>query len=167
MNDSVRELFDDDHYRDLDPQPMYVIVGWAETAGWRPRFVWQLGEIIACVARCFRKGQLRRDLMKARGLLDAVIQDLEDEEWELACNYPPKTHCDNPPDGWIDYGDDMHMELGEVTSFEELGNTLDEEKKAVMRAKTREDMLNIEPISDEEKAMLLDKWNAERGEVKS
>ena len=161
-------MFDDSHYRSFAPQPITTFMAWVQQADVPLKFAYAWQESIYAALRCFKKGRPVRDLRKAASMMemiaDMIEQDDTDAQMDLMTNWDS---TDVPPDGWIDYGDDMHMELGEVNSFEELGNMLDEEKKSEMRAKTREDMLNIEPISDEEKAMLLDKWNAERGEVKS
>jgi hypothetical protein len=180
-------MFDDSHYRSFDPQPITTFMAWVQQADVPLKFAYAWQESIYAALRCFKKGRPVRDLRKAASMMemiaDMIEQDDTDAQMDLMTNWDS---TDAPPDGWIDYVetpgsveagsfhyhefiDDIGKLRGDegVMSFEELGNTLDEKKKAEMRAKTREDMLNIEPISDEEKAMLFDKWNADRTEVES
>ncbi len=70
---------DDAHYRKLNPQPTDVIGGWSETADWPKRHIHTLGEVIACLARAWTKGQTMRDLRKAESNLNFLIHQLEVE----------------------------------------------------------------------------------------
>ena len=56
---------DPKHYRDLVPEPIDAIEGWA--LGYR------LGNVIKYIARAAHKGQRLKDLMKARWYLDREI----------------------------------------------------------------------------------------------
>lgn len=66
----------DDHYACLEVQPLEATEAWSKT--WPSGIAYHLGETVAALARCGTKGQMLRDLQKARFLLDRAIRKLED-----------------------------------------------------------------------------------------
>jgi hypothetical protein len=66
---------DDAHYAKLAVQPKDAVRAWS--VHWPSTIAYELGEAVRMIARAGTKGQMVRDLKKARWLLDEAVRELE------------------------------------------------------------------------------------------